>query len=103
MVLDVVAEGTGVIVENHLREPLHARPGTHPAWAPTSTIDGHTAVVRGVAGLSGAAAMATDLRASASLVIGGLVRRRRNRGRPHLPPDRGYVSKWNASCANFGA
>jgi UDP-N-acetylglucosamine 1-carboxyvinyltransferase len=35
-------------------------------------IDGHTAVVRGVAKLSGAEVMATDLRASASLVLAGL-------------------------------
>jgi UDP-N-acetylglucosamine 1-carboxyvinyltransferase len=36
-------------------------------------IDGHTAVVQGVSRLSGARVMATDLRASASLVIAGLV------------------------------
>jgi len=36
-------------------------------------VDGHTAVVTGVSRLSGAAVMATDLRASASLVIAGLV------------------------------
>lgn len=36
-------------------------------------IDGHTAVVHGVPRLSGATVMATDLRASASLVIAGLV------------------------------
>jgi len=36
-------------------------------------IDGHTAVVQGVERLSGAHVMATDLRASASLVIAGLV------------------------------
>jgi UDP-N-acetylglucosamine 1-carboxyvinyltransferase len=35
-------------------------------------IDGHTAVVRGVPFLSGAPVMATDLRASASLVLAGL-------------------------------
>jgi UDP-N-acetylglucosamine 1-carboxyvinyltransferase len=35
-------------------------------------IDGHTAVVRGVSGLSAAPVMATDLRASASLVLAGL-------------------------------
>jgi UDP-N-acetylglucosamine 1-carboxyvinyltransferase len=35
-------------------------------------IDGHTAVVRGVDHLSGAPVMATDLRASASLVLAGL-------------------------------
>ena len=36
-------------------------------------VDGHTAVVTGVERLSGAIVMATDLRASASLVIAGLV------------------------------
>ncbi|HYB50282.1 MAG TPA: UDP-N-acetylglucosamine 1-carboxyvinyltransferase [Burkholderiaceae bacterium] len=38
-------------------------------------IDGHTAIVRGVDHLSGATVMATDLRASASLVIAGLIAR----------------------------
>jgi len=36
-------------------------------------VDGHTALVTGVEKLSGATVMATDLRASASLVIAGLV------------------------------
>jgi UDP-N-acetylglucosamine 1-carboxyvinyltransferase len=36
-------------------------------------VDGHTAIVQGVDKLSGATVMATDLRASASLVIAGLV------------------------------
>ena len=36
-------------------------------------VDGHTALVTGVPRLSGATVMATDLRASASLVIAGLV------------------------------
>jgi len=35
--------------------------------------DGRSAVVRGVAGLSGAELMATDLRASASLILAGLI------------------------------
>jgi UDP-N-acetylglucosamine 1-carboxyvinyltransferase len=35
-------------------------------------VDGHTAVVKGVERLSGAGVMATDLRASASLVLAGL-------------------------------
>lgn len=72
MVLDTVAEGTGVIVENifenrymHVQELIR--------MGADIEIDGHTAVVRGVPRLSGAAVMATDLRASASLVIGGLV------------------------------
>jgi UDP-N-acetylglucosamine 1-carboxyvinyltransferase len=36
-------------------------------------LQGHTAIVRGVAGLKAAPVMATDLRASASLVIAALV------------------------------
>ncbi|MNT27151.1 UDP-N-acetylglucosamine 1-carboxyvinyltransferase [compost metagenome] len=36
-------------------------------------VEGNTAVVNGVPRLSGASVMATDLRASASLVIAGLV------------------------------
>ncbi|HLU03854.1 MAG TPA: UDP-N-acetylglucosamine 1-carboxyvinyltransferase, partial [Advenella sp.] len=35
-------------------------------------LDGHTAVINGVSQLMGAQVMATDLRASASLVIAGL-------------------------------
>jgi len=37
------------------------------------TVNGSTAMVRGVSNLSGAPVMATDLRASASLVLAGLV------------------------------
>ena len=38
-------------------------------------IEGHTAIVQGVPALDSAAVMATDLRASASLIIAGLVAR----------------------------
>jgi len=71
MALNALAEGTSVITETifenrymHVQELL--RLGAR------IDIDGHTAVVRGVAKLSGATVMATDLRASASLVIAGL-------------------------------
>jgi len=71
MALNTIAEGTSVIVETifenrymHVQELL--RLGAN------IDIDGHTAVVRGVQKLSGATVMATDLRASASLVIAGL-------------------------------
>ncbi|MBW2598795.1 MAG: UDP-N-acetylglucosamine 1-carboxyvinyltransferase [Deltaproteobacteria bacterium] len=37
------------------------------------TVDGNSAIVRGVSGLRGAPVMATDLRASASLILAGLV------------------------------
>jgi UDP-N-acetylglucosamine 1-carboxyvinyltransferase len=72
MALDAVAEGTAVITEtifeNRFMHALElARLG---ADIETS---GHAAIVRGVPRLQGATVMATDLRASASLVIGGLV------------------------------
>jgi len=37
------------------------------------TVDGNSAIIRGVSGLRGAPVMATDLRASASLILAGLV------------------------------
>ena len=55
-------------------------------------IDGHTAIVRGVESLSGATVMATDLRASASLVIAGLVARGETIVERIYHLDRGYES-----------
>ena len=54
--------------------------------------EGHHAVVRGVARLSGAPVRATDIRAGAALVLAGLVadgRDRGRRGRPRRPRLRG--------------
>ena len=72
MVLNCIADGSAVVTETifenrfmHVNELL--RLGAR------IEVDGHTAVVHGVERLSGAAVMATDLRASASLVIAGLV------------------------------
>jgi UDP-N-acetylglucosamine 1-carboxyvinyltransferase len=53
-------------------------------------VDGHTAVVHGVPQLSGATVMATDLRASASLVIAGLVAEGRTQVERIYHLDRGY-------------
>ena len=72
MALDCIAEGTAEVTETifenrfmHVNELLRL-------GAKIEAV-GHTAVVRGVQRLSGAIVMATDLRASASLVIAGLV------------------------------
>ncbi|HHW4678382.1 MAG TPA: UDP-N-acetylglucosamine 1-carboxyvinyltransferase [Xylella sp.] len=72
MALNCVAEGVGVIKETifenrfmHVDELL--RLGAR------IQIEGHTAIVQGVERLSGAPVMATDLRASASLILAGLV------------------------------
>lgn len=71
MAMDCVARGTAVITETIFENRfMHAfelqRLGAEIA------IQGHTAVVKGVDRLQGAKVMATDLRASASLVIAGL-------------------------------
>ena len=53
-------------------------------------VHGHTAVVTGVGGLEGASVMATDLRASASLVVAGLVASGETEVRRVYHLDRGY-------------
>src|SRR5574343_1059539 len=72
MALNAVAEGTAVI-----RETIFENRFMHAVelqrLGADIRIDGNTAFVKGVAGLQGATVMATDLRASASLVIAGLV------------------------------
>ncbi len=72
MALDCIAEGTGVVTEtifeNRFMHVLELQ-----RLGADIVIEGSTAVVRGMPKLSGAAVMATDLRASAGLVIAGLV------------------------------
>jgi len=54
------------------------------------SVDGRCAIIRGVAGLGGAPLMATDLRASASLVLAGLVAGGRTEISRIYHLDRGY-------------
>ncbi|HZH43694.1 MAG TPA: UDP-N-acetylglucosamine 1-carboxyvinyltransferase [Lysobacter sp.] len=72
MAMDAVADGVGVInetiFENRFMHVLELQ-----RLGADIRIDGHMAVVRGVPQLSGAPVMATDLRASASLILAGLV------------------------------
>ncbi len=72
MAMDTIAEGTGRITETIFENRFMHVPELQRLGA-NITVDGHTAVVSGVSELSGANVMATDLRASASLVIAGLV------------------------------
>lgn len=72
MAMDTIAEGTGRITETIFENRFMHVPELQRLGA-NITVDGHTAVVTGVQELSGANVMATDLRASASLVIAGLV------------------------------
>jgi len=72
MALDCIAEGTAVITETIFENRfMHALELTRLGADIESS--GNTTVVRGVGRLQGATVMATDLRASASLVIAGLV------------------------------
>jgi UDP-N-acetylglucosamine 1-carboxyvinyltransferase len=89
MTVNCIAEGvsrvTETIFENrymHVNELV--RLGAHIA------VDGHTAIVEGIPKLSGATVMATDLRASASLVIAGLVAEGETRVDRIYHLDRGY-------------
>ncbi len=72
MTLDCISEGSARITETifenrfmHVNELMRL--------GASIEVDGHSAMVHGVEKLSGATVMATDLRASASLVIAGLV------------------------------
>jgi UDP-N-acetylglucosamine 1-carboxyvinyltransferase len=72
MAMNCIAEGVGVINETifenrfmHVNELLRLGADIR--------VEGHTAIVRGADKLSGAPVMATDLRASASLILAGLV------------------------------
>ncbi len=70
--LNLVAEGTGVITETifenrFMHVPELIRMGAH------AEIESNTVICHGVEKLSGAQVMATDLRASASLVLAGCI------------------------------
>ena len=70
--LDVVAEGTGTISETVFENRfMHVH--ELQRMGADIQLEGNTAVIRGVDRLTAAPVMATDLRASASLVLAGLV------------------------------
>jgi UDP-N-acetylglucosamine 1-carboxyvinyltransferase len=72
MALDCIAEGSAKVTET-IFENRFMHVNELVRLGAKIEVDGHTAVMTGVERLSGATVMATDLRASASLVIAGLV------------------------------
>ncbi|KRG57233.1 UDP-N-acetylglucosamine 1-carboxyvinyltransferase [Stenotrophomonas sp. W1S232] len=72
MALNCVAEGVGVIKET-IFENRFMHVHELQRLGADIQVDGHTAIVRGVERLTGAPVMATDLRASACLILAGLV------------------------------
>jgi UDP-N-acetylglucosamine 1-carboxyvinyltransferase len=103
MAINAVADGTAVIRETIFENRFMHAVEMQRLGADIK-IDGNTAVMKGVEKLQGATVMATDLRASASLVVAGLVAE----GETHIERiyhlDRGYANieaKLNALGANI--
>jgi UDP-N-acetylglucosamine 1-carboxyvinyltransferase len=76
--MNTIADGVGTIVEtifeNRFMHMLEMR-----RLGAEIRLEGNTAIIKGVPKLTGAPVMATDLRASASLVLAGLVAEGRTR------------------------
>jgi UDP-N-acetylglucosamine 1-carboxyvinyltransferase len=69
--LNAIAEGTGAVTETVFENRLIQVHEMNRMGAKI-TVEGNTAIINGVERLNGAPVMATDLRASASLVIAGM-------------------------------
>jgi UDP-N-acetylglucosamine 1-carboxyvinyltransferase len=87
--LNTVASGVGTVIEtifeNRFMHMLEMR-----RLGAEIRLEGNTAIIRGVERLTGAPVMATDLRASASLVLAGLVAEGRTDIERIYHIDRGY-------------
>ena len=87
--LDTVADGVGTVIEtifeNRFMHMLEMR-----RMGAEIRLEGNTAIIRGVEKLNAAPVMATDLRASASLVLAGLVAEGRTDIERIYHIDRGY-------------
>ena len=87
--MNAIAEGTGTVTETVFENRLIQTHEMNRMGA-NITIEGNTAIIVGQESLQGAPVMATDLRASASLVIAGLVARGETRIDRIYHIDRGY-------------
>jgi UDP-N-acetylglucosamine 1-carboxyvinyltransferase len=102
MALNSVAEGVAKVTETIFENRFMHVQEMQRMGADIS-IDGNTALVKGIEFLDGATVMATDLRASASLVLAGLVARGETVIERIYHLDRGYEhleAKLNALGAN---
>ena len=102
MALNTVAEGVSKVTETIFENRfMHVQ--EMQRLGALIDIDGNTALVKGVSHLDGATVMATDLRASASLVLAGLVANGQTVIERIYHLDRGYENledKLNALGAN---
>ena len=90
MTLNVLAEGTATVIETIFENRFMHVPELQRMGADIA-LEGNTAIVKGVDSLNGAQVMATDLRASASLVIAGLVAKTPTQVDRIYHIDRGYL------------
>ena len=99
MALMAVAEGAAMITETIFENRFMHVPELNRLGARVN-VHGASAIVRGVPALSGAPVMATDLRASVSLVLAGLAARGETLVNRVYHLDRGYeaVEQKLASC-----
>jgi UDP-N-acetylglucosamine 1-carboxyvinyltransferase len=101
MVLNCIAQGTAKVTET-IFENRYMHVNELVRLGAKIQIDGKVAVIEGVEQLSGATVMATDLRASASLVIAGLVAEGETVVDRIYHLDRGY-DRMEAKLAAIGA
>ncbi len=101
MALNCIAEGTSRVTET-IFENRYMHVQELNRLGASIEIDGHTAIVHGVLRLVGAPVMATDLRASASLVIAGLAAQGQTLVDRIYHLDRGY-DRMEAKLSAVGA
>lgn len=101
MVLMCIAQGLSVITET-IFENRFMHVAELKRLGANIKLEGRNAIVRGVSSLTGAPVMATDLRASASLILAGLAAKGKTivQGVNHL--DRGY-ERMDEKLAKVGA
>lgn len=88
-VLNAIADSTGSIVETVFENRfMHVQ--ELQRMGADINLQGNTAIIKGVAGLAAAPVMATDLRASASLVLAGLIAEGETEVERIYHIDRGY-------------
>jgi UDP-N-acetylglucosamine 1-carboxyvinyltransferase len=103
MTLNAISDGAAVMTETIFENRFMHVPELNRMGA-NIEVEGNTAIVKGVEKLSGATVMATDLRASASLVLAGLVAEGETTVDRIYHLDRGYEhieDKLNAVGANI--
>ncbi|MDH5387108.1 MAG: UDP-N-acetylglucosamine 1-carboxyvinyltransferase [Gammaproteobacteria bacterium] len=89
MALNTIADGTSTVVETVFENRfMHVQ--ELQRMGADIEVEGNTAIIRGVEKLSGAPIMATDLRASASLILAGLVAEGETEVQRIYHIDRGY-------------